>query len=498
MTEFGLERYGVDYEAVPQEQPFLTDADGDSLDNDIVLTVEPMELKLTVNMAQYSNLLSAALNGALRFWGDEYIDVIYPLIKAGKEFAMTCEDVADCIETNEVTQQALADVLLGDTIVSQALTQAITETLVQMGFDPNATVANPSALSDEIKDLEGCNLDRLWGGIRWGIVERLDDNARQFLEIMVAKIDVIERANAVIGAVPVVGTLASAVIDQFVEVLPDLLNAFESYSSIDARDEAACGIFSIVCSECRYPTTQELYDYFSSFGDAGIADIATLTANIAYSVLSGLATGSGLVVWHTMIAVQLFTLLVNEKFANLVGIASIETIASFGEEFAADDWKILCGDCVEPRMLIEYDFTQSQHGSYVLDGLSQYGQYIAGEGWMFSPVGGGQRLAIAIPVQLNGVVIRAVGALTQGLTITGRSSQLRTQFGVTVGSLNLNNGTGDYNHCRDTLNNNAIVEQSWQFQTAANTQPTYLRKAALIIDSDGNRGIPTSDSSLCT
>lgn len=374
MNSDGLYRFPVTYEGLPQEQPFLADAIGDSLANDIVLPNTPTELKLTVTMQQFTDLLSAALNGANRHFGERYIDVIYPLIKAGKEYAMSCENVADCIETSEDVQNALIEQIDTNLDMQNALRRQIADTLTQLGFDPDSTTA-ASVEADEIKELENCDLDALWAGIRDGIVQRLDDNARQFLEIMVSKLDLVQRANSIIAAIPVVGALASATIDAFVELIPDLKNAYEAYSSIDAMDTAACEIFALVCSECRYPTNQELFDYFANLGASGIDDLTTLSTTVAYEVLaSGASVASPVIAWHTLIAIQIFTLLINEKFANLAGIASVADMAGLGEDFANDNWLTLCDSCNENFKLWTHLFSSGMGDfDFVYSGTTQRG-----------------------------------------------------------------------------------------------------------------------------
>jgi len=358
MTNPVIEYYINQTEEVPEGQA-LSDYLPRTIASEIPFTPDIITIQLPMNDERFLKLCSSIANGAFWTYPDEWLEVVGWFWQA-MEVAMTCEDVADCIDNDEGVQNALINQIDTNLAMQEALRRQVSEALLQMGFDPDATTVPSSVASGEIKDLANCDKDALWAGIRDGIVQRLDDNARTFYEIMVTKVDLIERGTAVIGAIPIVGGLGEALAEQFTEVIPDLLNAYDSYSSIEALDTAACEIFALVCNLCRYPTLQELYDYFASFGAVDIQDLATLTATVAYEAMVGAATGAGFFVWHTTIAVQLYTLLLNEKFGNLLGVDSIATMASLGEDFANDNWEVLCDACVAQYSIWEWDFSNGQ------------------------------------------------------------------------------------------------------------------------------------------
>lgn len=385
MTGDSLIRYPVTYTEAPQEVAFLLSTDGDSLANDIVLELETeYELKLTVTGSQYTKLLSAAMNGAYRFWPNETLDIIWPLIKAGKEYAMSCEQVAECIETSVETQDALADVILNNETVYNAILEKIKQSGVntpQGQIDVNNDTVNSIGQVENdmaIGVIEDCNNDKLWGAIRYGVVAYLEDNALNFLEDLNTIADKGQRASRLVSGIPIVGDMLSATVSEFAEVIPDLLNLFNSYASETVRDNIACELFQIGCNDCVLPTYGDLIGYYSAFGVTGFDDIEDMAFQLATDLLVGTSTLTGSIVYHTIIAYELAILYVGARFNQALGFKMLDIWADIGEDFASDNWEILCGGCGDTG-IYEYDFTVSDC-NFLLSGAGR-GAYVAGVGW---------------------------------------------------------------------------------------------------------------------
>lgn len=255
---------------------------------------------------------------------------------------LTCEQIIECIETDIGVQNALVSYLQSSGLIDPDTVDADTTT-VPMRFAGSA-----QDLEDEIGTLDDCNLDVLWGAIRHGIVLYLDDNARNFLEDLNTQADKGQRAASLLEAIPVVGDLASSVTLQFVELVPDLLNLFNAYSSETVLDEIACAIFETVCSQCRFPTWNELFSYYGSAGISGINDVQNLVLTAATDYLLGSSQLAALACYHTIITYELFVLYLGAKFNGAQGTSSIALWGGLGEDFASDNWIALCDGC-EPN-----------------------------------------------------------------------------------------------------------------------------------------------------
>jgi len=318
--------------------PLSISDESDSLDNDYPIPETPIQLILTVNASQFTNLLSAALNGALLSWPDDYNQVIWPLLKAGKmPLIIDCKDVADCIETNEATQNAINTVVQNTGYIYPDSID--TET-------PLMDTRFPDADRDEeiTTPPEMCDKDVLWAGIL-ETVTRLDDNAKQFLDQAVAQSDKAERAAQMVSLIPIIGDLAADVITIFTETAPDLQNLFIAYSSQANIENAACEIFEMVCNECRYPTYDDYWNYYKNQGITGLDDIGSLTFLAITDLLMGTQNLLASVCWHTMIAYELFIMYLGSTFTGFRGTKWLGIWAKLGEDDASSDWEILCDGC---------------------------------------------------------------------------------------------------------------------------------------------------------
>lgn len=349
---------------------------------------EVIDIHFRMSMSQFTAIASAIDIGRDIGFGERSYELWRTWCKALiGVITVSCEDIADCIETSEAVQDAIAT--NENILLQQLMTNAnngINNPAVEAETDTIMTLQTQGAIGtdkdDEIKPLPGCNLDTLWAGIRDGIVQRLDDNARSVLQFLVSKADGAQRANALIGAIPIFGSMAQAVIEQMIEIAPDMLNLYESYSSIDNMDEIACEIFGLVCSECRYPTFQEVFYYYANLGITGINDLDDITIALATDLFFGSTETVALMFYHTLIAYELLVLFMGSKFYGYSGTDAIITMASLGEDFANDNWELLCDSCNESYKYKIWDLTASSTDTFVTSGYSaQGGVYLSGQGW---------------------------------------------------------------------------------------------------------------------
>lgn len=415
---------------------------------------EIIDLHFRMSLAQFTAIASAIDIGRDIGYGERSYELWRTWCKALiGEITVSCEDIADCIDTDETVQNSITNQINTNISMQTTLARQNSYQETQIGFDADTSVVETGTLDREIKSLANCDKDALWAGIRDGILQRLDDNARQLLEVLVSKVNLGERATSVIGAIPSVGAIAEAVLDQLVEIMPDLLDSYNAYSSIVNLDNAACDIFGLVCEQCRYPTNQELYDYFASLGDAGLTDIASLTTTVAYGILAGLTTGTGIIVWHSLMAVQMYTLLLNEKFASLAGIASVAQMASFGEELANDNWETLCDACVAQYSVWNWDFALGQ-GDWIPTQVSGVPQGVYEDGAMAGIVSGSTKsLQIELPLDASW---RIIGARVE-YEITNQTQTImryRQYFGTNTNAVN-----PSISNCTDTE-----TGYRWSFQ----------------------------------
>lgn len=300
---------------------------------------------------------------------------------------MDCEDVADCVEAQ--------------LIVNESLRNSIFNTTIANGFgNPNRINATGTkvadrnsvgALEEPIIELENCDLNALWSGIRHGIVDRLDDNARDMLEDLAAIPNVIERLAVFIDIVPVMGDVAEGVVFQITEVIPDLLDLYNSASSEAFLDGWACDLFSMVCSQCRFPTFTEITEYSLTHGLAGLPALPDATLEtIAEFVLDAIGNPAA-IAYHTIMFWQLMVLNFQATFAGASGTAAIQKYVRLGVDFSNDNWVDLCEACEEQYAVWTHDFTQGK-GDWEITITSGVPQAVYEGGVMSSVLSGSNRV----------------------------------------------------------------------------------------------------------
>lgn len=490
-------------------QNVASDTDKDALVTFPDMTT-PIELTVTWTQEEYTRILSALVVGAEFSSPTQSMQVFYDFLKlTDGVIPVSCEDIANCIETSEAVQDAIAT--NENILLQQLMTNAnngINNPAVEAETDTIMTLQTQGAIGtdkdDEIKDLPNCNLDMLWAGIRDGIVQRLDDNARSVLEFLVAKADVGERASALIGAIPIFGSMAQAVLDQMVELAPDMLNLFESYSSIGHMDEIACELFGLVCADCRYPTYDEIFQYYASAGITGFTDIDDLVIAAATDLLFGSTELAALAFYHTMIAYELLVLYMGSKFYGHSGTSAIITMASLGEDFANDNWELLCDSCNESYQIFTWDYTAQQYNSVRATGFStNSGTWIAGKGWRVDKVSStAGRLTMAQPFdpswELRGIIVKTDKPRADWTTYTvvGRTI---VGSGTTGYNMTLTTPTDPNSRCRAGLVSESGVQEMCVSIIKDPYEVMYLEKIIVVFNTGTapTPTIPTSDPDPC-
>lgn len=429
MTETNLTRFRVTYQEEAVEQP-LSLGDGDTIFNDIQLSSEPQCLALNVTSEQYKLLLSAAINGANRHFPENWIEIIYPLISAGKNYcggSMTCEDVADCIETNEAVQAAIVE-------NNNQYGQNNPDYLSPSGTESTTIINNrfPPAERDlPAKELDSCNLDELWGGILF-MVQRLDERGRDWLEQIVSKADTWQRVAEFVGTVPIVGELAENISLAFINSAEDILNLYNAYSTPEQLEEIACDLFEMVCADCRYPTYEEIGDYYASFAIQDMADWANIALRFMVDYLTGSSGLAAIVAYYSVITFQLWVMYAQATFFGLRGSKWINIWLDNGEEFANDAWEVLCDGCNQTQML-EVGQLYCTNGGQVLGSLTQ----VSANRWrltMQQRAANNDNVCFVRSVDVNETFMIANGTLISGNAVSFRAAC--TTSGLDLGSGN--------------------------------------------------------------
>lgn len=467
---------------------------------------ERIDVKFNMSFNEFTLFASAIDIGRDIGWGEQSIEVWWAWLRAliGVAGTMACEDVADCVESE----------LVSNTTLQNSITVAINNA----GFgDPNHVNAeltkindrNPSGFTEqEINEQLLCNLDALWGGIRHGIVARMDDIVRDVLEDLAVIPELSARVSAFIDIIPVIGDVAEALVNQVAAVVPTLLNLYNAHSSEATLDEIACDLFSIVCNECRYPTWQELYNYYQSFAMTATPSIGEFVLHVMMQLLSNPVGVLAKSAYFTLQVWALGILYLQALFNGQSGTNAINKFALLGEDFANDNWLQLCESCNEPLRYKIYDFRQESYSAYVnmltgvgTDPLTR-GVWVAGKGWQFTnwtgqnAVRGSFMMPHDVSWKMRTVAVKIVG---DG-TVTTNSVLLYPTITTSAGAVSLNmlTGTGDWTLCHALF----PASQKAGIGIAATSEiakTMYIEQVLVLYDATDapQDAIPTTDSDYC-
>jgi len=311
-------------------------------DNDELVTVT-----LTLSLNEYIALSSCIDVGDDIAYGENAILLWYIWVRSINSMEL-CEQVADCIDTSTVVQNSINTTVINKGSVNPNTINSETTILTDRIPQPEITpIAETSS--------DPCDLDAIWAGIR-SMVERIDGNGRDILEDLSVINDKIQQWGELIDLVPILGDTIKDIGDLFTEQLPDMLNAYNAASSPTFLDNVACDLFAMVCEDCRYPTFDEILEYFGSHSYVAFPTIATTSYAALWQIIKLVSIGVPEALWYTINAWQCITLAFDGIFGRSYGRRSFEIWASFGEDNPNDNWIILCDGCPEPPYEILFDF----------------------------------------------------------------------------------------------------------------------------------------------
>ena len=319
---------------------------------------EKTVIGMNLSLNEFVDLASVIDIGRDIGYPEQSINIWFKFVRAIQEAGsmVTCTDIADCLNDPVVFNVLINNNEFVETLVQN---ETFNNTLVQNSNTFNTWNVNETTgaerlpeHAEEFRDLpDPCNLDELWAGIR-EMVERIDQQGRDLLEDLSVLNDKAERVQGAIDLVPILGDIIADVSDFFTETIPDLLTAYNAFSSPTALDLVACDLFSMVCAECRYPTYDEVFEYFKNNTGLTLDNFATTNY---LAVWTGIKVVSAVPepVWMAVNTWQTFTLGFGGKWNSSYGKRTFAIWASFGEDLPNDNWIVLCDGCCQDPFTLE-------------------------------------------------------------------------------------------------------------------------------------------------
>jgi hypothetical protein len=157
---------------------------------------------------------------------------------------LDCNDVANCIITSEAVQNAIMSLVANNT-QSNSRNSGQSQGNYVLGAGANPT----------------CDLDVLWGGIRY-VVESANDNNIDALQIFESLTNINEWIAQVAGGIfGVELPIAQSMLDWALYIQDNVLEVYEAIITQEYLEELQCGLFCLTKDNCEL-TPQIIVDYF--------------------------------------------------------------------------------------------------------------------------------------------------------------------------------------------------------------------------------------------
>lgn len=295
------------------------------------------------------------------------------------EVCMSCEDVADCIDNDPDTIQAVTNI----------------NQTSQGGQTPLST-SNQGA--NVLNGLDGCAYDNLYGAMR-GLVQWLNANNEDFLDRIAAAATPAERAESLSSDIPgFTGGALGAALSTAVSFLSSaLVNGYDANYSQPYADALACELFCLAQDTCSLSVDQ-LYVVLAA--RVGYVDTTEEFYNMILFGISGAWTGVQFA--DVMMLFQVGSFKFMGGFAGYVGINPLSNALAMGWDDPSDDWMLLC-DCPDSW-------------TYILDSASM-------PVWAEVPdptIGSG----VPGPGTIAGTVLTQTTTLLAGIDVTGITARI--------------------------------------------------------------------------
>lgn len=324
-------RFGAKWREVASPQT-ISNVQDTTLSDDIQLSDSVVSLVLEVNQDTYTKLLSSAINGANIYYPDEYLAVIYPLLRAGQ--MSFCDEVLNCILNNADVREAIAGIAGGAGGIGAS------------GGEAGAGAFYPiPANVDDYNLLTGatCTDDNLYA-IAVGIVEFSFDIVGQFFDILELATQPFELQAELADNAPAVATaLPASVLDWGLWVQDTAGALWDVYDSPTTRDEVACELFCVLkFSGCNL-TFDDLLAFFAQGSAIPIAGNTLQDILVQFVLLN-----SAELVGKTSLAFMYGVLALGSRFAGLRNVGSVMARVFGFVDDTNNNWTAICDPCSIP------------------------------------------------------------------------------------------------------------------------------------------------------
>lgn len=330
-------------------------------DDNTERTIFPMYLSLD----EYVALSSAIDVGADIAYPLQTVEVTYIWMRQQRYAVNICQMIADCIQNNEATRQALRNWLASDPGAAQEI-----QTWIDNG---TLIIGNPEIVAND-------NLDALFGAIRF-IVDTMHDAIEEFYQDFLSSLGTRERGELIFEAIPVIETLPIDEISEYITMLQNelaqgFIDQWSTTPETGSRDRISCALFCLARSNNNTLTWEMVEDYFWQRTGFTVTNIA----NVIFEFIGFLVTGdwSGQEIVDISFATFAAAMRQGQKFGEET-YPSLAKLTALGANNPDPDWEIVCLECELPVWCYYQDLTVDVSYitlTYTEDGIPYENEFI--------------------------------------------------------------------------------------------------------------------------
>lgn len=340
----------------------VTDDAGLTL-NEFIWPEDPEErtiLPLFVSQREFTAILSAMDVGADIAYPEQYIEVMWLMVRNLRYGVNICQMIADCIATSPETQQALRDFVTTDQQIIDTFTELV------------EGLTEGQIISPVVE--KGCDPSDVAGAVI-AIVERMDTYNVDALEIIEVGTNDEEKIASVVAGIPALGILP---FDEIIDFAQDLLeDFFENYNAAvteEWKDDVAEDLYCLALEDpdCKL-SYEQLFNYFQNRAGSSLTTLSTIVDIINFVRTGDFNTDE--LVASGMYAIQLAFVRVGREFfgINLPKIGALTRDALPSSRW--EEWDDCGGPPPDPNCV---DLTEDEFGWSVEGGN---GSYVSGQGF---------------------------------------------------------------------------------------------------------------------
>lgn len=281
---------------------------------------------------------------------------------------MSCEDIADCIGTESIVQDAIEQSLIADGFAPNPDTD--------LNTNPPPSLTPTASAMELLPDGFDCESQpQIAMGLARAIVSELHSAAEDFFELIEYATNAAEGLAMASEQIPYFGTAISGALEFMDWVLETMKETYEAAYNQSVEDELACMIFCHIMDGC----TLSIDDLIALYEDKG--SITIPPANDIDAVLT-FATGYSFSPDVVCVAVFHYQVLRFMAWGAIGGFSAayLQSLMNYNVSASDYSYETLCDDCVEPDDPTTYwalhlDFRVSQHntGVVIVNGSNQDG-----------------------------------------------------------------------------------------------------------------------------